>query len=474
MAAIRINLSDDTGVTCRGEHRFVTIGARTGYHARSAWANAALRTTLHRASMGSLSIWVTPLEDLGSVPRMAHTLARNPDAMHFPIVSDMLPARDIQAAFFGLYYLSQFHPQLMGKFGPGKFPGWDFTIGPWVYAESLPLRQGCWYHMVLTWNRPKSEIALYVNGFPLSRNDARIADRFVSFMDGRETLYLGNPMMVLSEMILEDKVWSAGRITRMYQAAKPRQNAGIDRDFRQWYAPLRQNSARLVPGKGWRLAYQNNFTQAAGAADWVLQGGNYLPVPRLETTPEGLRIETSHIAAKETRMYLWSPRCFEGNDQWISFEFRPESTHGLALLVFCASGMQREDFFTDFGVPRTGSMDTIIADGLRCYHWEFFRRLDVMRRDVETQVLIKNPWEKPMQYGCVPRLKLHRWHQLQVIKEGPRIRCRLNDATVFDVTDNAFQGHGPVYNYGRIGLRHMWSTAMSYRNLSVYEKSQPC
>ncbi len=77
-------------------------------------------------------------------------------------------------------------------------------------------------------------------------------------------------------------------------------------------------------------------------------------------------------------MYLWSPRDYEG-DLAVEMDFRPERDSRLALMVFEASGMQREDFLTDQPPRTTGSMSTIIADTVRNYHWEFFRRTGDVR-----------------------------------------------------------------------------------------------
>ena len=55
-----------------------------------------------------------------------------------------------------------------------------------------------------------------------------------------------------------------------------------------------------------------------------------------------------------------------------------------------ASGIHREDFLTDHPRRTTGSMETIIGDRVRNYHWEFYRRAVDVRGDLGTQVLCKN------------------------------------------------------------------------------------
>jgi hypothetical protein len=167
-------------------------------------------------------------------------------------------------------------------------------------------------------------------------------------------------------------------------------------------------------------------------------------------------------------MYLWSRRTFEG-DQWIEFDFRVESPRGLALLVACASGMQREDFFADHGIPSTGSMGTILSD-VRCYHWEFLRRVEAMRTDVETQYLAKNNIGLKLALRCVPRLESNRWYRLRFVKAGRRLHGSFDGQTVFDVKDDPWTNNGPIYDFGRIGLRHMYNTTLRYRNLVVHTR----
>ena len=72
--------------------------------------------------------------------------------------------------------------------------------------------------------------------------------------------------------------------------------------------------------------------------------------------------------------------------------------------------------------------------------------------------------------GSMPRLIQNRWHRLRFVMIGNRLQGSIDGNTVFDVKDNAFQRHGPILDFGRIGLRQMYQTTMRYRNIVVYEK----
>ncbi len=117
-----------------------------------------------------------------------------------------------------------------------------------------------------------------------------------------------------------------------------------------------------------------------------------------------------------------------------------------------------------------GKMSPILA-GTRNYHWEFVRRVNVIRTDMETQSVYKNPWGKHLHFGVIPKVERNRWYKLKLIKIGDRLQGSLDGKIVFDVRDHPNQHTGPFLNYGRIALRHMYHTAIRYRNLTVYERN---
>lgn len=154
----------------------------------------------------------------------------------------------------------------------------------------------------------------------------------------------------------------------------------------------------------------------------------------------------------------------------MAFDFRPEQATGLALLVVQASGMQREDFLTDHPPRTSGAMDTIIADRVRNYHWEFFRHAVDVRGDLATQVLVKNPWMRPLAMSSLAPLALDEWHHLLLVQEGDRLRGAIDGLWAFDVRDDPDSHSGPVLDRGRVALRLMYGTKMRFRNLNVWSR----
>ena len=133
--------------------------------------------------------------------------------------------------------------------------------------------------------------------------------------------------------------------------------------------------------------------------------------------------------------------------------------------------MQREDFIADHPPRTSGSMGTIITDNVRNYHWEFFRRTGDVRADLGTQVLVKNPWLRPLGMATLDRLAVDQWHRLLFVQEGARIRAAIDGRWVFDVHDDPLNNTGPVFNFGRIGLRLMYQTRMRFRDLKIWNRN---
>lgn len=461
---LTVGLQGTAGLSVDGPHRFVAVGGWTGFQPTSLHTRAEIKTGLHRAPRGTLSLWFSPLEDLTFSPS---NQSQSQVPFKFPFLTDFHPGREVQRMKFGIFFTNTY-PELVAKFAAGEvFPTLDHQLAPFVYVEAVRLRQGSWYHLALTWDRAARRLAIYLNGMLAGLNL-----QAENFEEAAPLLYVGNPMMLLRELRIEDREARADEIAAQYRAGQPAANEETDADLRRLLEPAFGAPLDLRRDASWSPVFERAFTRPGDLEGWLRQGPSekYMHDFRMEITPEGLYLKTPAQIENETRMYLWSPANFEG-DQWIEFDFRLESPKGLALLVLCASGMQREDYITDHGLPANGGMGFILRD-LRNYHWEFVRRVEAMRPDVETQYLAKNPFGRRLHCGAIPRLEEDRWVRLRMIKAGPRLHGSMDGRTVFDVTDSPFDNNGPVYNFGRIAFRQMYHTALRYRNLTVFQRPQ--
>ncbi len=473
--AVAIALDSETHLAVDGEkpqingpHRFVRIGGKTGYHPLSLKTNLKIPTDIHCRNEGSMLLSICPLETLAVAASMPSFMNRDPNARKYMLLGDSPmehggPRNDAPQAVFSWWWQSCWHPQMLAAFGPRR-P--DFVLDPSVMVEHLPLYEKNWYQLALTWNKSENRLRIYVNGILCGATDYRLDCK-----EPRPDLYLGNTAMAFADLQLHSRELSAEQVAQLFDQAGFVPDAKIAAQLRTLFTVQPRQTADWSPDSSWKLARQTSFTKPNDLNGWIQQGctTEQYKMKALEITPEGLLVQTPDEIAVETRMYLWSPENYEG-DIAVQYDFRPEQDSGLALLVVDASGMQREDFIEDHPPRTTGSMRTIIADRVRNYHWEFFRRTGDVRADLGTQVLVKNPWNRPMGMATLPSLEVNRWHSLLFVKEGAHIRAAIDGQWVFDLHDDPLINSGPVFNYGRVGLRLMYQTRMRFRDVKIWTR----
>jgi hypothetical protein len=420
---------------------------------------AFVRTSALDADKGSLSLWMSPLEDIN----LAHGTGLHDQ---FPVISDRFPSSDVDSCKFAIYYDGSGYPRMVARFTNGNFWGkMDYGVAPVVYAESLPLRKGQWYHISVTWDKKAGILKMYVNGRMVGHN-LLAAD----FMKAGGKLYLGNPLMALKDLRIYDSVQDTEETNREYLADRPVTNNLSDSIIASIVSPVDLPGKYLSPDPSWVKTYECPFTNESDLKGWIFQTGDkYRDKFRLEISENSLLWQTPEEIDTESRGYLWCPVKAEG-DQWIEFEYQILSPKGLALVIMCASGSQGEDIVEDHGLLNTGSMGDMLAN-YRNYHWEFFRKVEAMRIDVETQYLNKNPWGRNLYVGCIPLPGQNRWIKLRFIKSGSELFGSVDGRTVFDVKDDANENDGPVLNSGRIVLRQMYKTSIRYRNFVIYSRT---
>lgn len=453
-----IHLNDTTQLTIEGPHRFVKIAGITGLHVRSLKTKAFIETTALQSNRGTLSIWMSPLENIDKSPSTGLNTI-------YPLISDYYPLGLVDSASLSVYYNGSGYPRVIARFTEGSY--WeqmDYGIAPVVYAEALPLQKGQWYHFVVTWDKLAGKIIMYINGEQVGHN--LLAKNFIS---GKNKVYIGNPLMIVSGLKIQTEILNSAEVKKEYLSMRPVTNQLSDSVIRNIVIPQKKPALNFQLSDSWEKVYNCSFTNKSDLEGWIFQTGDkFRDRFKLDITEKGLYWETPDIIDTESRGYLWCPVKVEG-DQWIEFEFQLVSPKGLALLMMCASGIQGEDIIEDHGLSKTGSMGDMLAN-YRNYHWEYVRRVEAMRTDVETQYVSKNPWEKSLFVGSVPKLEQNRWIKIRFIKIDNKLYGSLDGYTVFEVEDSGFDNNGPVLNSGRVVLRQMYNTAMRYRNFVIYQR----
>lgn len=447
-----------------GPYRFVKIDGRIGYQPTGLQSQLRIPTDLHQRNEGSITLSLCPLETLAVASARPKYLEKDPQAQRFRLMSDAPPRGSEVEPIFDWQWRSIWHPQMLVMYGPRR-P--DFDLVPCVMVEHLPLLKNTWYQVTYTWNLSEHRLRAYVNGILCGTTDYAF-----KAPTPRPELYLGNSDMAFADVEFYDRELSGVQVAAAFAREDQTTKPAVMADLRRLFTVQPRPRADWSPDATWTLARRTSFTKPEDLNGWRQQGCTIeeFKMKAMETTPEGLLMETPDAIGIETRMYLWGPENYEG-DIAVQFDFRPEKDFGLALFIVEASGMQREDFITDHPPRTTGSMGTIISDRVRNYHWEYFRRTPDVRADLGTQILVKNPWTQPLGMATLPRLEVGVWHRLLFVKEGTHIRGAMDGQWIFDVQDDPFSNNGPDFNFGRIGFRQMYQTRLRYRDLQVWTRN---
>ncbi|MCF6270840.1 MAG: DUF1961 family protein [Melioribacteraceae bacterium] len=465
-------LTDTTNFTIDGPHRFPTISGLKGFRPTSMQTKAFIETEAHHSNKGTISLWFSPLEDLANWKTKDWVFNRVENAFVYPFFSNFFPARNGEKKGFGLFWETGYKPLLFNynteptNENIASKVSYGNTTSPLsLWAEDMTILKGMWYHVVITWDKKKKEINMYVNGFHVAH-----IEKTEFFTDWGDRLYIGNPMFVMRNLQIEGGVISKEEAGKIYSESRPVTNDPADEILRDKFTVVDRPSLDIKLDDTWQKSYECSFLEKDDLDGWVFQTGDkYKDLHVVKITDEGLLIDTPDFSDHETRMYLWSPVTFEG-DQWIEFEFMPEEDDGLMLLLVASSGPQRNDFIDDNQISKSGKMGFLIGQN-RNYHWELMRKYPDLRKNVETQFFAKNPWGKMMHYGAADRIEVGKWHKLRFVLIGNRLHGSIDGKTVFDVEDKFDINNGPVLDFGRIGFRHMYNTTVRYRNFIVYERN---
>ncbi len=193
---------------------------------------------------------------------------------------------------------------------------------------------------------------------------------------------------------------------------------------------------------------------------------------------EGLLIQTPELRygsqeAWNSQVYIWSNRTFEGNI-YVEFEWKALKPNGLSLLMIHASGMTREDFMADYPKKKNGTMNTVHAENVRNYHWEFYREMNDVRNDTGTAFSRKNPFAYRIGFGSSPApFTVNQWHKAQIVQHGGKIRGAIDGKILLEIDDSSRTNSGCILNYGHLAIRCMVHSSLVFRNLKVYTEKLP-
>lgn len=444
-----------------GDTRLLQLDGRTGIHPTSIHTRLTYtgEHTLN-APRGALTLWLMALEDLSTVPALHHIAEHQPDYRDYPLISADENPRNANQAPFALVWASNWYPQLYAKFfsGGGPYSEPYTKSRALVGAGHYHFHRHEWVQLGLTWDKPKRDLRIYINGVLIARSN--VFAEFMNFEAVVGPLTLGNPCFAYGDLTFHEEIPEFPVIDAPRTPMLQKIYAGAEPETMPWEVPGREE---------WTLEMENPLADKQDLDAFYVQGCT----EAVGIDGGTLLVETPMEGPDTGQVYLWTRKSFEG-DLALEFDFMPCKSNGLSLMMLQASGMQREDFMNDYPLRTTGNMRMVYGENVRGYHWEFYREMDDTRNDVISNALIKAPWQRPLAYSCLEHpWELNTWYKVRFLQEGTRLRASINDRLVFDVQDEPFAYSGSHHHCGHFALRCMIKTKNRYRNLRVWNRKPP-
>jgi len=457
----------------------ITHGGRSGLNFTSIHGRAGLPRHTAAGVCGTAAFWVLPLQDCAPATQLPAHGRSNPFYDRIVFLSDREAVQEMEAANFCCLLDTGFYPALIAKFGYGTFHQAAFGPNRIGMASSghLSLHALHWYHLAVTWDREAGVYVLYVNGIKAGHSDTSEWDTPPCSDLPAPWLYFGNPAYAMGDISFYDEMLDGQQLRELFQGGSTATDDGIQAELEKMFEGHGLPVFDWKPDASWKQNLSLSFRAEADLSHFFHQGCG----PCVRFPGDGMRVTTPGFdeyykrmgksrtggQMDMTRMYLWTRRVWQG-DLYVTFEFQLHRHGGLALLMTQAAGMQGEDFLNDYPLRSDGSMQVVHREDVRNYHWEFYREMADCRNDLVSHGCFKNPWLRPMSYQMENRTwELERWYRLTFLQKGTRLRGMIDKVTVMDVEDTGFDNNGPVLRHGRVALRAMMRTDMTFRNFEI-------
>lgn len=467
------NPSQSDNFDLLGDSRVLQLKGKQGINPTSIHSRINLpKHNINTDDSGTMIIWAFFLEELNAAHQTGAMTHDNESWYTYPLISDISDVSNSTEANFGMFFFAEWHPQFYVKMYKGQL--YPTRVDPpqkaFVTSEHFSFKANKWYQLAFTWNKKTEDLRLYANGVLIGTDDKYHNAFHIDKIN--DELFTGNPTLCYSNIDFYNQELAGEEVAKMYKKEAP--------DFDQHYVDHLQHVFNGYDVKDFSWELDDTWTEKLNLKlnednlldTFYVQGYQEAPT----VTEEGLLIETPNIPQQgntiEKQVYMWPLQRFEG-DIYIEYEFKPLRNGGLSLLMAQSSGMNREDFMNDYPLRTNGNMGTVLAQGVRNYHWEYYREMNDVRNDVASGALVKNPYFYPLSYGSFEdNLENNKWHKLQFLQRGDRIIGALDGKIIVDGTDNANSNNGPVLSSGYMAIRCMIRTKILFRNLKVYNKNE--
>lgn len=212
------------------------------------------------------------------------------------------------------------------------------------------------------------------------------------------------------------------------------------------------------------LLYENPLASHSDIVGFREEGEIAITFPR-----ERMRMENK-VDRGEDRMahfVYWCPEDFPDHIS-VSWDFRPLSDAGLAMVWIAAKGRDGKNIFAPSLAVRNGSYKQYHHGDINALHISYFRR-NPSEIGFRTCNLRKSYGFHMVAQGGdpLPDAKYaEQPYRIEVVKSGPYLQFSMNDIPLFHWTDPG-EEFGPVLSDGKIGFRQMAGLIGEYANLQV-------
>lgn len=223
--------------------------------------------------------------------------------------------------------------------------------------------------------------------------------------------------------------------------------------------------SRLIPAE-WRMIYNNPLQTAEDVEEFRMEGDAAVSFPmgrmRLESTRDAAEGQAANLV-------FWCPEQFPA-DLAVTWDFWPVREPGLAIVFFCATGMEGQDLFDPELAVRSGIYDQYHHGDIHAFHISYFRRRYPEERQFHTCNLRKSYGFHLVAQGADPIPDVEDAagpYRILLIKQGTSVLFAVNDLVLFSWQDDGTTW-GPLLGEGKLGFRQMAPLIAEYGNLQVY------
>ena len=236
-------------------------------------------------------------------------------------------------------------------------------------------------------------------------------------------------------------------------------------------------------GKNQKIAFEKDFIKQnadgtwarigkpAKNAEWIAEGLGGVDVKngKLRASPVPFDKDGKQIfGAKRSHLVIWNKNIFP-EKFLLEYDMNPhDSTSGLTIVFFSATGKSAEDIFDLSLPPRFADYKNYHSGAIADYSDSYFSR------NTETESLTnrlrKNPGFKLVAEGTsLTTGATDKTFHIRILKFGGHIEMEVDNKIIFKWDDA-----GKPLGAGRIGLRSMEGVSLiTYDNFKVWEVSQP-